>query len=173
MLAEGAHCALQSWHAEWLLRQHHVMLAVLQMYCAHVPPQQVLVSRIQLSLKHRMSDNWAADICMCACPRVLVSVSAPIEMHFIPIIIMTCMCASELSVMLKRSALQVPTQLLPHMLLDGAAAAAQRRQALAPAVAAVDLPVVLDTAAVAEGPWLGTWVHTSAARPRCDPSWKS
>ena len=42
--AGGAHVALQSWHAEWLGRQHHALLAVMRMYCqsitsAHLTPE--------------------------------------------------------------------------------------------------------------------------------------
>lgn len=42
--AGGAHCALQSWHAEWLGRQHHALLAVMRMYCqtitsTHLTPE--------------------------------------------------------------------------------------------------------------------------------------
>lgn len=40
----GAHCALKSWHAEWLGRQHHALLAVMKMYChtittSHLTPE--------------------------------------------------------------------------------------------------------------------------------------
>jgi hypothetical protein len=39
--AGGAHCALQSWHAEWLGRQHHALLAVMRMYCQTIQPAQL------------------------------------------------------------------------------------------------------------------------------------
>jgi hypothetical protein len=100
--AEGAHIALQAWHAEWLLRQHNVMLAVLQMYC----------NRISRSM--------------------------------------------------------LPTELQPFLLLEGAVSAAVCRQSLAADVATVELPVVLDSAAVSEGLWLGLWMQTTANHSRCD-----
>ena len=99
--AEGAHAALRAWHAEWVVRQHHVMLAVLQMYCAAVPQSDF------------------------------------------------------------------PTELRGYMLLEGAAAAALRRQSLQAQVAAADFGVVLDTATVAEGLWLGRWIKQDADVARC------
>lgn len=99
--AEGAHAALQAWHAEWVVRQHHVMLAVLQMYCSAVAH---------------------ADF---------------------------------------------PVALRGYMLLEGAAAAALRRQSLQAEVAAADFGVVLDTSTVSEGLWLGCWVKQDAEVARC------
>lgn len=60
-------------------------------------------------------------------------------------------------------------ELKSDMLLDGAAAAAAARQALSPAVRAADLGVVLDTATVEEGAWLGCLVQTAGTQPRCAP----
>ena len=62
----------------------------------------------------------------------------------------------------------VPHELQPHLLLEGAADTAHTRQLLAEDVAAVDVPVVLDSSAVVDGEWLGTWALAPAsAPPRC------
>jgi hypothetical protein len=35
--AEGAHPALLAWHAEWVIRQYHIMFAILKQFCSGVP----------------------------------------------------------------------------------------------------------------------------------------
>ena len=60
-----------------------------------------------------------------------------------------------------------PAGLRGYMLLEGAAAAALRRQSLLVEVSAADFGVVLDTSAVAEGLWLGRWVKQDAEAARC------